>query len=344
MSQILNVHAAYNGLPASTTEWKPEHYNTFLNRLRTGANFFIENVIEGTKKKVGNYATYFATGANFPDSVLPIYEKYRTVLHTDDAWEQAFKMIDMTNVPRDGMRVTTVGSGITFEAVPEGAKAKVYSANGTDFFLSFDTYGGGVQWSRKLIDDQEYWTIEDNTVLFLNSAARSRSLSAYAMIEAISSTRNLAWRNPTPTGLPATDANYTAIRDFNTINTAIINMLVANKDKGYGVSESMTFLVLAPIQLKPRLDRAAGIFNNSLAGLGFEGIRFNVRFVYTMNFAATDKYYVCIPGIKNYFVDRQRLRIFTKFEELSYSDLAVGWQRYGGMIADQELWTRCSTA
>jgi hypothetical protein len=344
MSRVLNVHAAYNGLPASTADWKPEHYNTFLTRLRDGTNFFIDKVIYGTKEKVGNYATYFSSGANFPDSVLPIMEKYRSLLHTDDAWEQAFRMVDMTNIPREGMRVTTVGAGITFEAVPEGNKAKLYSASGTDFFVKVDTYGGGMQWSRRLIDDQEYWTIEDNTAFFLNSAARSRSLAAYGMIESISASRNLAWQNPTPANLPNTDANYVAIRDFNTINQAIINMLVENKDKGYGISESMTFLILAPIQLKPRLDRAMGILNGQISGTGFDGVRFNVRVLYTMNLTVTDKYYVCIPGIKNYFIDRQRLQIFTRFEETSYSDLAVGWMRYGGMIADQELWTRCFTA
>lgn len=344
--KILNVQAAYMGLPQDAKSWDESHYKTFLGRMAKSTNFVIENVIDKPKEIIGQagHATFFATGANFPDSVRPILEKYRSVLYTDDAWEAAFRMVDMTNIPRDGFRVNRVSAGLTFEAVEEGAKAKVYSASGTDFLVRVDRYGGGMQWSRTLIDDQEYWTLEDNTVFFLNKSQKARADAAYAMIEAISSSRNLAWQNPVPATLANTDPNYAAIRDFETINKAIIDMMELNKDKGYGITVDSPVLILAPLALKPRLDRAMGILNGQLAGVGFSGVRFNVSIRYTMSLKAKDKYYVCIPGIQNYWIDRQRLQVFTQFDPASYSDCAFGWMRYGGMIADQQIWTRCSVA
>jgi hypothetical protein len=39
-----------------------------------------------------------------------------------------------------------------------------------------------------------------------------------------------------------------------------------------------------------------------------------------------------------------RLTIYNKFDEESYTDIAVGWGRFGGAIGDSDQFARCATS
>jgi hypothetical protein len=71
---------------------------------------------------------------------------------------------------------------------------------------------------------------------------------------------------------------------------------------------------------------------------------YNVRIVWTMMLTATDKYYVILPKQKLVGGNRMDLTIFGQFDPLSYSDIAVGWQRYGGAVGELKQLVRCSIA
>ena len=103
------------------------------------------------------------------------------------------------------------------------------------------------------------------------------------------------------------------------------------------------FIILAPIQLKGRLSRALGLVQQPFAG-SVSRTYYNVTPTYTLGLAASDVYYVILPKQKLITANRMDLTIFAKFDELSYSDIAVGWARYGGAIGDSQQLQRCATA
>lgn len=285
----------------------------------------------------------FGSSGNFPPSVLETIDKWHETWEGDDFWRDFFRTINMRNSRRPGMDVETVGSTLTFKATPEGNKAKLYNISGEKVTIRTDMYSGGLNWSRLLLDDQEYWTIEDNAIAFASKWWKDMSDTMYALIEAIPSSQNLAWQDPVPANLANSDPNYAAIRDFETLNRACYEILEDLKEKNVGAGINSQFRILAPLALKPRLDRMMGIYNAQLAGPGFTGSRYNVAPPrYSLQLEDKTKWYVAIPGVKNYFLDRMPLTVFGRFDELSYSDLAVGWGRYGGAIVDAQQWKRCA--
>jgi hypothetical protein len=60
--------------------------------------------------------------------------------------------------------------------------------------------------------------------------------------------------------------------------------------------------------------------------------------------SSSSKYYVILPKQKIMGATRMDLTIFSKFDPESYSDIAVGWQRYGGAIGEIKQLVRCSTS
>jgi len=313
-----------------------------IKLLEGAVNYFLSAPFEN--KEIKKAIQQFGQSGDFPASVLEILEKYNVTPDYDLAFEEIFDIRDFTGSNRNGFKILDVESGITFVEVPVGGSAKLAKMAGEQITVNFAKYGGGLQWDRTLIDDKEYWTLEDNAIAFRNRAAYDRAAAFYALIEALPNTCNVAWQAPVPATLSNTDANYAAIRDIETINAACQAILTDCRNKGYGISPNSQFIILAPIQLRARITRALGLLNASLSGTNFNGVLYNATPRFTMMLSATNKFYVCLPKIKAKGGNRMNLTIFTRFEETQYSDIAVGWMRFGGAIGDVEQFKRCSTA
>jgi len=285
----------------------------------------------------------FGTSADFPTSVLEVMRKYQLTTYFDTAYEQVFDILDMRNSNRNSFEILDIQDALSFSLVPEGMKAKVYGMSGEKATVSLDMYGGGLSWSRRLFDDREYWTIENNAIAFRNKWYSTKATNFYALIEALGIAQNIAWQAPDPAGVPNTNENYTAIRDIQTINLACQTILLNVRNKGYGVTPNSQFIILSPIQFKGRLSRALGLVQQPFAG-SVSRTYYNVSPVYTLGLTATDVYYVILPKQKLLGANRMDLTIFSKFDELSYTDIAVGWGRYGGAIGDSQQLQRCATA
>jgi hypothetical protein len=233
--------------------------------------------------------------------------------------------------------------------VLEGEKAKLFKMNGSKVSVTLDMYGGGLGWSRRLFDDREYWTIEDNAIYFRNKAYSSKAQDFYDLIDSMAATYDLAWQAVTG-AVPNTNENYVPIRDINTINKACENILLrltgnanGTDDLGMGVTPASEFIILAPIQLIGRIKRALGMVQQPFAGSTTQ-LNYNVRPIYTMMLASATEYYVILPKNKIKGANRMDLTIFSDFDIESYTDIAVGWQRYGGAIGEIKQLVRCSTS
>ena len=285
----------------------------------------------------------FATSGDFPDSILEVMAKYQQTTYFDTGYEQVFDMMDFRAVNRNGFSILDVTDGLSFAKVPEGDKAKIYKFSGEKVEVTFDMYGGGLGWHRRLFDDREYWSLENNAIAFRNKAMSSKAQDFYDLIDAAPATYDLAWQAVTPAGVTTANENYNAIRDMNTINKACENILTTTKNLGFGVGPQSQFLILAPIQLRGRISQALGMVHQPFQG-SVPLSTYAVTVVYTLMLSSSTKYYVILPKQKLKGATRMDLTIFSQFDPESYSDIAVGWQRYGGAIGETKQVIRCSTS
>ncbi|MDD3089803.1 MAG: hypothetical protein PHT95_07650 [Candidatus Omnitrophica bacterium] len=285
----------------------------------------------------------FATKGDFPTEILQILEKYHAVPDYDLGYEQIFDIRDFTSTNEAGFKILDVTSGLTFAKVPTGMKAKVFKFSGDVTEVTFDMYGGGLNWDRKLIDDRQYWTLEDNAIAFRNKAYSSRAENFYALLEAAGAASGNAqnWAAVTPASVAASNENYNAIRDVNTINAACLAILTDLKDDGVGANANSQFVIVAPVALKSRLERASKLLQQAVTGSG-EHLNFNIRMIYTLMLSSNSYYYVCFPKAKCKGGYRMDLTMFDQFDILAYADTMVGWMRYGGAVGDTDQIARCA--
>ena len=285
----------------------------------------------------------FGGPGDFPAAAHQILEKFHATPAYDMGFEQIFDIRDFTQTNESGFDILDVEDGLTFAKVALGDKALIFKMAGSKVSVDFDLYGGGLGWSRLLIDDKKYWTLEDNAVAFVNKSAQFKAACYYALIDAVAAAQNILWQAPVPAALANTAETYTANRDAQTLNLAAQTIFTAVKDKGYGVTPSnTTLLILTPLQLIGRLNRALGLLLQGYNGPAMIDYKFNM--VPTTMLTAVDKYYVCLPKIKAKGGNRMNLTIFNKFDEEAYADVAIGWMRFGGAIGDQEQFKRCAIA
>ena len=318
--------------------------NHFLNLPNTApfkaaSQAFAET---GSRTAARGAVQAFATSGDFPTSVIEVMDKYHQLLYFDTGYTDIFDMMDMRQSNRNSFDILDVISGLTFAKVPEGMKAKLYKMSGEKASVSLDMYGAGLGWSRRLFDDKEYWTIEDNAVEFLNKAGESKAQDFYDLIEAVAATYDVAW-HAIEGAIPNTNENYVPLRDISTINTACEEILLRLQDLGMSVTPNSEFIILAPIQLKNRLPRALGMVQQPFSS-STKQITYNVRVIYTLMLTSTTDYYVILPKNKIKGANRMDLTIFSDFDIEAYTDIAVGWQRYGGAIGNISQLARCSTS
>lgn len=285
----------------------------------------------------------FATKGDFPAEILQVLEKFHAVPDYDLGYEQIFDIRDFTGTNEAGFKILNVESGLTFSKVPTGMKAKVHKFSGAVSEVTFDMYGGGLNWDRKLIDDRQYWTLEDNAIAFRNKAYSSRAAIYYALIEAAGAANAATWQAVTPANVANTDKDYDAIRDINTINYACLTILTALKDDGVGANANSQFIILAPVALKSRIQRALTLVQQAFAG-SEKLANFTIRPIYTLMLANNSYYYVCFPKAKCKGGYRMDLTMFDQFDILAYADTMVGWMRYGGAVGDTDQIMRCAIA
>ena len=286
----------------------------------------------------------FGTSGDFPTSILGILEKYHLTTDFDNAWERLFDVRDYTQSQRNGFEIHDVEDGLSFAEVDIGERAKIYKMSGSKVTVNFALFGAGLGWHRTLIDDAEFWTLEDNAIAFNNKSMSFKAQHHYDLIDAVAAAQDLAWQVPDPSALATSDAVYTANRDAQTLNEAAVQILTDVKDKGYGVNpNNAQFEIIAPLQLQGRLRKAMSLMLQPVAGSQSE-TNFSFTLSITQMLASSTVYYVVLPKIKMKSANRMSLIIQDKYDPSTYSDAAYGWMRFGAAIGDVEQIQRCATA
>ena len=302
---------------------------------------FLQQPEKVQKKLFEMGVTQFTNTDDFADEVRVLIEKWHLGLEEiDNGWASFFSSRDFSSTRTPGFRVREVSSGLTFAKRPEGGRARIYSITGTEAFVPFDTYGGGLEFDQAWFEDQEWWLVEDTAAEFRSAWYRDKSTIMYGLIGAIASGYNVAY--------DATGANALE-KDINTLNAAAAALLTAVKALGFQVTANTPLKVLSPIQLRGRLQRAlkAQYITPATAGAHLM-VEYNITPIYSMNVlnagaACTDKWYMGIPGMKNKIGEKMPLTVFSEFKAEAFATTTVGWGRYGAYL-NSDQFRRLATA
>lgn len=332
----------------------PIHQRQLLDALqfffalpsRTIPAKFAENKKFLEKRQEFNKVTmqYFATLNDFPATAKEAIDKYHELPAFDTGYEQIFNMRDYTGSRRDGFAIDTIGSALAFRKMKTGQKLQVYQMSGDREFVFFDYYGGALGWDRKLFENQDWWGLEENAIEFRNEAYRIKAATYYALLEAVFPAKaDVPWQLH-PDGVPITNRGYLAGRDAATMNLAAQTILLACQASGYGISaDSVSFIILAPIQLRGRIKKALGISYDTADRITTV-IDWNFNTVITGMLGVQDHYFVILPKKKIIAGDRMDLETYADFDMLSRTDTVAGWMAFAGAIANTDQIERCDTA
>ena len=128
------------------------------------------------------------------------------------------------------------------------------------------------------------------------------------------------------------------------MNLAAQTILLACQASGYGISaENVSFIILAPVQLRARIKQALGISYDTADRVNTV-IDYNFTTVITTMLANTTHYWVILPKRKIVGGDRMNLTTYSSFDMLSRTDSAAGWMAFAGAVADIAQMERCDIA
>jgi len=274
----------------------------------------------------------FTTTVDFPQSILPIIEKFHVTRFFDTLFEEIFDVRDMSGSKRNGFTVHDVTHGLTFNRVKVGEKLKVYQMEGDKAECYYDWYGGALDWHRGLFDDEEWWAIEDNAIAFRNVAFESRARTFYALLEAVGDSKSACVGLEDPHCNDSCVAMPTAFAVA--MNNAAEALIGRNLNKGYGINPQTTqIIILTPLHLRGVVRLAMGV-NLQHFGDSPKIVDYNFRQITTTMLTNPNRILVILPKLKLKAGYRMDLTLFSDFDILSYSDTQAGWMRYGGCVGD----------
>lgn len=275
---------------------------------------------------------------DFPDRAIlfSLVEKFLESTGFDDSWRRIFKVLDFTGVRKSGFRMLTISNTITPELVPDGARANVWNITATTETVQFDKHGAALEWSKCLIEDDEWIQLEDIITSFRNVFMAYVAQVHYDAIEAAGDTKAaIAWQLPDPAALPNTDALYNASRDAQTINLGAQKILLANQNKGYGVTAASELVLLVPLQLRNRVRKALSLLLQPIGGSA-PAVDYNITMAVTMMLTRTDRLRLCLPYGKNQSGIRLALEELKDVDILARSEIMADWTRFGCHCGDTD--------
>lgn len=251
----------------------------------------------------------------------------------DFGYERVFDIIDFTSTQKNSFDILNVGSGLTFRPKEPGIKAKIIRSDGERTTVTFDRYGGSLQWCKMWFDDAEFWNIEEATQHFRKQWYDDRAHAFYNLISASRPDSDLLCQGPS--------CATNLVRYAETINYACADIISSLASNGYDVNPQTRFVVVAPLRLAAYLQSALNIDSSEL--------NFNLELVITDKLknqelisAEADQYFVCLPGRKAKGGYRQDLTLLSETDILAYAETVAAWGRYGGVVGDAEQFRRCA--
>jgi len=264
------------------------------------------------------------------EKAIDVVEKFHSATEYDNGYELIYDVRDFSNTKASGFDVSAVRSGLTFNEILPGEKAKVYQFAGAKYRCYFCYYAGALGWHRQVFEDGDWWTIEDNAIAFRSAAYSSRAGIYYALLEAAADAKGCC----TVVESDCTDCSKRARTIAAAINVAAANILETVKNRGYNLNPATTqFVVLTPLRLRGDVKEALTVRTQAF-DTSTPVVDYSFQQVTSMMLTNTNRIMVILPKRTLKIGYRMDLTLFDNFDILSYTDTVAGWMRHGGCIGD----------
>jgi hypothetical protein len=250
----------------------------------------------------------------------------------DDGWRQLFTTHDQAvaeaQANKSGFRVLSLESGITFKERQPGEAIEFRKITGSENWVLYRNFGGGIAIDRIFWDDQDYLTMGDLLTAFRAAAYGEQSDNMYALLTSLS-----------------TDYNFNTGADLIAkMNGAAAAILRGLQGKDVGASAGSTFLVVHAPERKAEVVAALA----TMSDVAMQTATSKTKLVFHFKPLATVRVpasgsgsgiYVGLPGGKSKAGIRQDLTLYGQFNIARYADDLAGFLRYNGVL-EAAQWRR----
>lgn len=303
--------------------------------LKKSIQSFMQSV--AVKEGADKFIQAFSGSSDLPVLTKDVFNVTTNIPEFDTFWQKVYKGVPLKK-GQLSWEIANVTSGLTFELIPEGGKAKFYGISGVKTDAKINKYGAGIGLTWELIEGRKLYQFIE---LMEDTRAKLNDLWAnihYGLIATAAAINVVAWQGA------ATDP--TLERDIATINLGYQTIGAACKDKGYGDMANSQMIIFCPPSLKSRIMQSiratsADIIRGRVAGAtgskAGQVIEYNVTpyFSWNSNLPA-NKGVMILPGRKiQNSVYLRELGLSEKDIE-TLSELRTYWTAFGAIVADTD--------
>lgn len=305
-----------------------------LNKCKVALQAFMVEPKAKIKKQQKEAIQALGVGVS-TDFPIMTTQKFNTIIESDyfdTGYEQAFKNVSLDK-GKLYWEIATVTNSLNFYKVEEGQKIEVAGLAGTRTYGRAEYYGGAIGWTDAMIRAREIPAMVDLASVFRNKHWSNKAGIHYALMATAAALHVVAWQ-----GVPA---DGRTLRDNLTINAGAFQLANVNKNKGYGNTAMMPFLLFANLEDEERIEASFRVTSGQLVAARENGIAVTgrrIRRIYTLddNIVAGSPILV-LPGNKSQKTDVMQPTTYgPELDILSLNRVQSVWSIYGSIIADDE--------
>lgn len=326
-------------------------YSYKQDRIAAASKYFcmgIEGILDdvlGPNGKVEGHVQAFTTHSDHPaqDSQVTL-PAFHEIPDLDLGYQLVFDMQDRTDDATNGnsFKIPIITSGVTFRKHTALDAVDVFKSTGSEIIVMYDRFSGAVGMDLSWFFDNDFESIESQSVELVAASEDIAAEVGYALISATRPDSDVAWQS----------AGEDVTRDIATINFAGDSILASLRDQGMRVTGDPELVILAPSELRSRIIHAVSVgYPTTQVTGGATALTYRVSVANTSkltNLAGTailtDQYFVCLPERKNKWGNRENFNAFEDMDILSFTKIISATRRFGAVIGETGQFRRCATA
>lgn len=279
----------------------------------------------------------FSGSTDLPKLTHDVFNVTEAVDNFDLLWQAVYSGIKLME-GQLSWEVSDVSSGVTFDLVPEGGKAKFYGFTGSTETININKYGAGIGVTWEMIHGRKLYRFIEQLKQVRAALHTLWGNTHYGLLAAAALGALVVWQGV------ATDPVID--RDIATINTGYTTIGNATKDKGYGDTANVVMHLYASPLLTPRINQAlratqSDVVSGRAAGgagsTASQVIEYPVvaHYTYNSNIPA-NKALLVLPGhkIQNAMYMQEYALSEENIETLN--QIKSYWTAYGATVADTD--------
>ncbi len=271
----------------------------------------------------------FSGSSDLPKLTKDVFNVTMATPEYDTLWQQSFKGIPLKKGQLN-WEIADVASGLTFNLVPEGGKAKFYGVSGNKVTVGIEKYGAGLGVTWEMVEGRKLYQFVDQMNIV---KARLNELWAgihYGLLATAGASHQVAYQSGTTT----------LEKDIATINHAYTTMGALLKSKGYGDTANAPVILYFSPTLKARMNQALKAVQSNIVQSGKTSagaVVFNVNLATTWNSAVpANKAIMVFPGQKIQNSMYMQEMGLSERDISTLSELKTYWSAFGATVADTE--------